>query len=66
MTSQHPQPDPAGSPGAPQGEPPSDPVSVILDRLREAAAAHDGDLPALPDPPDLKPHAQGAARPPVS
>ena len=24
------------------------PVSVVLDRLRNAAAAHDGDLPAVP------------------
>jgi hypothetical protein len=26
------------------------PVSVVLDRLREAAAAHDDDLPAVPVP----------------
>lgn len=39
--------------GSRDTEPPPDrpvPVSVVLDRLRDAAAAHDGDLPAVPVP----------------
>ena len=46
---------PAGNSGMPAGNRDTElrtdrpvPVSVVLDRLRNAAAAHDGDLPAVP------------------